>query len=406
MSKHCFVMAVLVCAAAAVGLVLPAQANSPAWEAWNPVNQPVPYTQLYQQPRRAYAPSREVNPLYRQVSYSSYSPDDAALDCGFAQALNLPDRCIRKNARTREGLLSQNNYLRRLPFAAQVAPFWGKVSNGALLETVAALLDWHDGIAPGNLQERFYLREISSPQRAAQAEYTGYFTPLLEVREHPDSVFRIPIYRKPAGQLATLSHAAIAGQALRGRGLEVAWTNDPVNLFFAQVQGSGVARFPDGRELVLEYAGDNGKTFRSIATYMRGQGIKPRNYGNEAIREWLRSNPARMGEVLTSNPRYVFFNLSAGLPKTASGSQVIPGHTIAVDRNYIPLGAVLLAEVPRIDANGRNAGRDWRLLFAQDQGGDIKGAGRLDLYTGFGQPAENLAHGITGFRKAYMLVRR
>ncbi|MDD5393102.1 MAG: MltA domain-containing protein [Thiothrix sp.] len=395
MSRHCSVAAVLVCVT--TSLPLSASANAPAWESWG---------QPYQQPRRVYAPPRPVNPVYQQASYASYSPDSAALDCGFAQALNLPDQCIRKNERTRQGLLGLTNYLKRLPLAAQVAPLWGRVSNAALLETVNELLAWHDGLAPGTLQDRFFLRELSSAGRAAEAEYTGYFTPLLSVHEHPDGEYRIPIYRKPAGGLASLSHAEIASRALSGRNLEVAWTNDAVNLFFAQVQGSGVARFPDGSEMVLEYAGDNGKRFRSIADYMRQQGFRPRNYGNEAIREWLRENPSKIGEVLTANPRYVFFKLTSGLPTTSSGLQVIPGHTIAVDSNYIPLGAVLLAEVPRIDADGQNVGQDWRLLFAQDQGGDIKGAGRLDLYTGFGQPAENLAHGITGFRKAYMLVRR
>ena len=404
MFRHYFVATALILGS----LVLPqsVMANVPAWESWRPVYTPQPYAQPYQQQRREYAPPRQGNPVYRQTAYGSALPFDDSLECGYAQALQLPDQCIRKNAYTREGLQTQASYLRRVPAAQKVGVGWGNISNAALLETVHELLNWHDGIAPGTLQQRFSLREISSWRGDAKAEYTGYFTPLLEVRTHPNSEYRIPIYRKPNGQLAQLSHADIARRALGGKGLEVAWTNDLANLFFAQVQGSGIARFPDGKEMMLEYAGDNGRTFSSIAAYMKQRGIKLRNYGNEAIRDWLRANPQRAGEIITSNPRYVFFKLTAGLPTTASGTRVIPGHTVAVDRNYIPLGAVLLAEVPRLDANGREIGRDWRLLFAQDQGGDIKGAGRLDLYTGFGRQAENIAHGITGFRKAYMLVRK
>ena len=389
-------------------LMLPqsVMANVPAWESWRPLYTPQPYVQPYQQQRREYAPPRQGNPVYRQAAYGSSPPFDSSLECGYAQALQLPDQCIHKNARTRHGLETLVNYLKRVPPAQKAGTGWVNISNAALLETVHELLNWHEGITPGTLRERFSLREISTWRGDAKAQYTGYFTPFLEVRHHPNSEFRIPIYRKPSGTLAQLSHADIARRALNGRGLEIAWTNDLANLFFAQVQGSGIARYPDGKEMLLEYGGDNGKTFSSIAHYMKQRGIKLRNYGNEAIRDWLRANPQRAGEIITSNPRYVFFKLTTGLPTTASGTRVIPGHTVAVDRNYIPLGAVLLAEVPRIDANGREVGRDWRLLFAQDQGGDIKGAGRLDLYTGFGRHAENIAHSVTGFRKAYMLVRK
>lgn len=380
-------------------------ANAPVWESWGSVFQPEPYAQLHEQERRQYVPSRQGNLQYQQVAYSHYQPVQSAMDCAFTHALNLPDACINRDDQTRQGLLTQARYLGRQSQYSTVAPLWGNISNLALLETVRELLDWHDGMSPGSLQERFSLREVNSGRRP-EANYTGYFTPVVDVRTHPDSEFRIPIYKTPPGYLVHLSHGEIARNALGGKGLEIAWTNDPVNLFFAMVQGSGVARFPDGRKMMLDYAADNDKQFQSIAEYMRARGYKPRNYGNEAIREWLRAHPERIGEVLTSNPRYVFFKLTDDLPKTASGTSVIPGHTIAVDSKYIPLGAVLLAEVPRIDSWGNKVGTDWRLLFAQDQGIRIKGPGRVDLYTGFGQQAEELAHGITGYNKTWMLVRK
>lgn len=403
MFRPFFSLAALLCAT--LSFIPATYANTPIWESWGPVYQPESYNQLYQQERRQFAPARKSNLQYQQVAYSRYSPDNSSMDCGFAQALNLPNVCISRDEGTRQGLLTQARYLSGQAPQARVAPQWGNISNAALLETARELLDWHEGLSPGSLQERFSLREIASSQKGG-AHFTGYFTPLLDVRQHPGSGFNIPIYRKPSGSLGQLSHAEIAHNALAGKGLEIAWTNDPVNLFFAQIQGSGVARFPDGKEMVLDYAGNNGQPFRSIADYMRMRGYQPRNFGNEGIREWLHAHPAKLAEVLTYNPRYVFFSLTNELPKTASGSRVIPGHTIAVDSNYIPLGAVLLAEVPRIDARGVRLGTDWRLLFAQDKGSDIKGAGRLDLYTGFGRQAEDLAHSITGYNKSWMLVRK
>lgn len=391
----CFVMLIL----------QPVRANVPVWEAWGNVLPAQSYRANYRTVQRGYAPARQGMPVYQQARYSSAFVENNPIDCGFAQALNLPDRCIRKGDRTRRGLLEQAQYLQRLPMAQRVAPLWGNISNAALLETVQELLNWHDGMTPGRLQDRFSLRELNS-SRFAQAEYTGYFTPVVDVRWYPDREYRVPVYRQPTGALARLSHADIAQRALNGKGLELVWTNDVVNLFFAQMQGSGVARFPDGREMLLDYAGDNGQEFRSIADYMKMRGYQPRNFGNEAIREWLHTHPQHIAEVLTANPRYIFFKLVEGLPKTASGMEVIPEHTIAVDRNYIPLGAVLLAEVPRVDATGRTVGSDWRLLFAQDRGVRIRGEGRLDLYMGAGPSAEVATHSVTGFRKAYMLVRR
>ncbi len=402
MLKYCLALAPVTYFVAAI--FSSASANVPVWESWGNMARVQVYRPAYQTPQRGYASARQGMPIYRQASYSSFA-DSNPIDCGFAQALNLPDRCIRKSDRTRQGLQEQVAYLQRLPLGQRVAPLWGNISNGALLETVRALLDWHDGMMPGRLQDHFSLRELQSA-RADMADYTGYFTPVLDVRWHPDSEFRIPVYRRPGGGLGNLSHTDIAHRALSGKGLELVWTNDAVNLFFAQVQGSGIARFPDGREMVLDYAGDNGREFRSIADYMRMHGYRPRNFGNEAIRDWLHMHPEHIAEVLTANPRYVFFNLVEGMPKTASGVAVIPEHTIAVDRRYIPLGAVLLAEVPRVDAGGRVVGSDWRLLFAQDQGVDIKGEGRLDLYMGAGPSAEVATHKVTGLRKAYMLVRR
>jgi membrane-bound lytic murein transglycosylase A len=402
MFKYCFV---LVSATYLAAAIFPsASANVPVWESWGNKGTAQAYRPGYQASQRGYAPARQGMPVYRQARYSSFA-DSNPLDCGFAQALNLPDRCIRKSDQTRQGLLEQVAYLQRLPLGKRVAPLWGNISNAMLLETVRGLLDWHDGAMPGRLQDHFSLREIQS-SRVDMADYTGYFTPVLDVRWHPDGEFRIPVYRRPAGNLVNLSHAEIAHRALSGKGLELVWTNDAVNLFFAQVQGSGIARFPDGREMVLDYAGDNGRKFSSIADYMQTRGYRPRNLGNEAIRDWLHAHPEHIAEVLTANPRYVFFNLTKGIPKTASGVGVIPEHTIAVDHDYIPFGAVLLADVPRVDAGGRVIGSDWRLLFAQDRGIEIKGAGRLDLYMGAGPSAEIATHRVTGFRKAYMLVRR
>lgn len=313
------------------------------------------------------------------------------------------DNCIVKTVGSQEGLLQQVTYLRSRNLQMRVGTNWANLPNGVLLQTALELMRWEYGQTPYTLHERFNLLEIPSAKHASQAQYTGYFTPVVEVQTWPDSRYRYPIYSLPLGADCSFTRAEIDSGALHGKGLEIGWTNDIVNLYFSHIQGSAIARFTDGHEVFLDYAGTNNKQHVSIGEYLRNQGYQG-SLSNESIRQWLHQHPERISEVLHQNPRYVFFKKTKTRPKTSIGSEVIPWHTVAVDDNFIPLGSVLLAEIPRIDDQGDIVGSDWRLLFAQDRGQAIKGLGRLDFYTGAGPQAEKATYHLTGFRKSYLVV--
>ena len=72
------------------------------------------------------------------------------------------------------------------------------------------------------------------------ALFTGYYEPELDGSPVRTPRFAYPIYRRPPelrdGQ-TYLTRAQIEGGALRGRGLELAWLDDPVEVYFLQVQG-------------------------------------------------------------------------------------------------------------------------------------------------------------------------
>ena len=345
-----------------------------------------------------------------RVQHASYQQNPTqtlqhALNCQNANALNLPDRCIQRSTYNRRGLTEQIRYLRTRNPVQQVARQWASVSNDTLLQTAHDLLNWEQGLSAQSLQEKFFLREIGSHKHTANADYTGYFTPVLQVQNYPDQRYRFPIYTAPNGG-TRLTRSEINRGALSNRNLEIAWTNDRINLFFAHTQGSAIARYPDGTEHFLGYAASNQQAYGKISQILRNKGYMRNSLSNENIRRWLHANPGRMNEVLHYNPRYIFFTLSKHLPRAATGATVLPGHTLAVDDNYIPLGAVLLAEVPRIDNQGRRIGSDWRLLFAQDRGNAIKGPGRFDMYTGMGRGAEVATYEVTGLHPTYMLIRK
>lgn len=324
--------------------------------------------------------------------------------CTNRDAFSLSSHCILKSTHNHQGLQEQIRYLRRVDPHKRVAPNGANISNARLLKTARDLLLWEESQTSLPLQDQFSLHQVNHPSIAQDSgNYTGYFTPVLQVKSRPDAEFTIPVYAPPKSRLR-LSRQQIDQGALHGRGLELVWTNDPVNLFFAQTQGSAIAQYPDGYQRYLDYAGHNGYDFEQISDYLARQGYMRASLSNANIRRWLHANPHKMYEVLHHNPRYIYFNLTDRPPRTTTGSSVIPWHTVAVDDRYIPLGAVLLAEIPRIDHNGKQVGRDWRLLFAQDRGAAIKGPGRLDMYTGRGNQAEKLTYRITGTHRTYLLI--
>ena len=105
---------------------------------------------------------------------------------------------------------------------------------------------------------------------------TGYYEPEIRGCRTRQPGCEVPIYRRPPdlldanpqtnergrGRVDEQGHyvlyydrAAIEQGALAGRGLELAWAADPVDLFFLQIQGSGRVRMADGSVMRIGYAG-------------------------------------------------------------------------------------------------------------------------------------------------------
>ena len=360
----------------------------------------------YPKQQTVYQTESLMHEPHYQRQHISYQKPVNPIKCSGLAPQQLHENCIIRSNANQEGLRQQIRYLQKQRPQQRMGEAWAKVSNAALLETANELMTWDERLTPHSFAERFYLHKIPSAKSSAKADFTGYFTPVIEARYQPSAEFRYPIYAAPRWGSSQYTRAQIDNGALRGRGLELAWTNDPVGLYFAHIQGSVITRFANGEQRLLDYAANNGYTPVSIANYLQSRGYLRDNLSNDNIRRWLRANPQHLHEVLHQNPRYIYFNFSDRRPQTATGAGVIPLHTVAVDDNYIPLGSVLLAEIPRIDSDGNIIGSDWRLLFAQDKGESIKGSGRLDIYTGVGKQAEQATYSMTGLYKAWLLIRR
>jgi membrane-bound lytic murein transglycosylase A len=224
--------------------------------------------------------------------------------------------------------------------------------------------------------------------------FTGYYEPELAGSPVRTDRFRFPIYRRPpeaAGGGVWLTRAQIEQSGvLQGRGLEIAWLDDPVEKFFLQVQGSGRIRFPDGSGIRVGFGGKNGHPFRSVGQELVRMGLfQASQVSAGAIKRWVRQNPEAGQQLLWANPSYVFFREVNRVPADkgplgAMGHSVTAGRTIAVDPDYVTLGAPVWIEK-------RGADPIRRLMIAQDTGSAIKGAQRADIFYGTGDAAGDIA---------------
>ncbi len=257
-----------------------------------------------------------------------------------------------------------------------------------------------------------------------KAFVTGYFEPEIAGSRTRQPGFDVPVYRKPPdlvevdaavaaaagtprrGRLENgvivpyYERAEIEDGALAGRGLEIAWAADPIDFFFLQIQGSGRLRLPDGGVMRIGYAGQNGREYVGIGRLMKDRGLlAPGQTTMQGIVAWLRAHPQEGRAIMRENKSWIFFQeLTGPGPLGALGLPVTPRATVAADPKFVPLGAPVLLDLDRTEANG--------LWIAQDTGGAIKGANRFDTFWGAGEEAARIAGGMQGRGRAFVLVPR
>lgn len=219
---------------------------------------------------------------------------------------------------------------------------------------------------------------------------TAYYAPEYTARTTPDAEYSAPVRPKPA------NHAALSGRADRAA-IEatapdqvLAWMR-PEELFFLQIQGSGVLTFPDGVRVKVMFAAHNDLPFSGIANPMRDRGLlAANNTSGEAIRAWLAARRGPEADaIMRLNRRDVWFRLEAddGLhPVGAAGVPLPPDHAIAVDLSQHRVGELFWIDATAPILTGAFPAYR-RLAVALDTGGAIKGEVRADLYLGSGPEA-------------------
>ena len=248
---------------------------------------------------------------------------------------------------------------------------------------------------------------------------TGYYEPEIVGSRLATTAAAVPIYAKPVDLVrctrpdgktargrvdaagvcgAYFTRTEIEEGALAGKGLEIAYAADPIDLFFLQIQGSGRPLQPDGSVVRIGYADQNGADYVAVGRLLRERGVLPPGGATmDGIVGWMRSQPDRGVSLMRENPSYIFFRELIGPgPLGAMGLPVTPRGTVAADPSFEPLGAPVFLDLDRDFADG--------LWVAQDIGGAIKGANRYDTFWGAGVAAKSIAGGMSAQGSALVLL--
>ncbi|ROL77393.1 murein transglycosylase A [Pseudomonas vranovensis] len=264
------------------------------------------------------------------------------------------------------------------------------------------------------LQAQLDVYSMRSAENNANGLITGYYEPVYPGSLTQTDSATVPVYGVPDDMIVVALDSVypeLKGKRLRGR-LEgrvlkpydtaetinaqgakapvLAWLTDPMDLQFLQIQGSGRIQLEDGRQLRIGYADQNGHPYRPIGRWLVEQGqLKKEEVTMGSIHAWAQNNPARVPELLASNPSYVFFSTRPDSNEGPRGSLNVPltaGYSVAIDRKVIPLGSLLWLSTTRPDG-----APVVRPVAAQDTGGAITGEVRADLFWGTGTEAGKLA---------------
>ncbi|HOY69613.1 MAG TPA: murein transglycosylase A [Methylotenera sp.] len=269
---------------------------------------------------------------------------------------------------------------------------------------------------PNSASVRAYFMQYFSVYQTTNADgtsdglITGYYEPLLKGSRTKTAKYANPLYSAPEdlvtveleGLYPDLKYKRIRGRLVGNKLVpyytraEIEAENSPIqqhafiyiddiiDVFYLQVQGSGLVQLENGEQIHVGYADQNGYTYNSIGRLLVERGELPiENASMNGIKNWAKANPDKLRDLLNNNPSYVFFReLPAGLPGPlgALGVPILAERVVAIDPKYVPLGAPVFLSTTQ--PNSTQALK--RLMMAQDTGGAIKGGVRADFYWGSG----------------------
>lgn len=212
---------------------------------------------------------------------------------------------------------------------------------------------------------------------------TGYYIPEINVSQNYGQNYKYPILK--SSKLLLIERKNIL-ENFKSEDV-LLWTDNKIDLFFLQIQGSGVGVFENGKKVKLEYGGNNGFKYSSIGyELIKRKVIDSENISMLTIKKWLNDNESKIDEIFNINKRFIFFSLQYDFNENVVGAMGINLHTnqsIAVDKKIYPYGIPIIIKT--------NEEKYSKLVFSHDTGAAIKGENRADLFLGRGLNASKEA---------------
>ena len=214
---------------------------------------------------------------------------------------------------------------------------------------------------------------------------TGYYQPIIKVSLIRNKEYKYPILKK--NKIYDLKTRAFIDKNYKDDDI-ILWTDDYINLFFLQIQGSGIGIFEDGKKVKIAYEGNNNLPYKSIGKILIQQNkISPKEVDLFTIKFWLRDNQEKAYSIMKQNRRYIFFKIKEANtsmnPRGALGLELKPDFSIAIDKDIYPIGIPFIIEYLK---TGKR-----KLAISHDTGSAIKGYNRADLFTGNSSDSEKIA---------------
>ncbi|MCX7091399.1 MAG: MltA domain-containing protein [Legionellales bacterium] len=283
-----------------------------------------------------------------------------------------------------------------------------------------------------NFFETWFQPMEFSQKQAITGLFTGYYLPAVSGSLTKTEEYNVPIYGLPNnilrlnlndfdphlpsrqlfGRLENnrvrpfYSREEIDQGAIADTAPVLAYLRSHIDRLLIEIQGSALLNLPDGKQMNLGYAGQNGLSYTAIGRVLIDRKILPANQVSmQSIRSYLESHPDERDEIIHQNRSFVFFEIlnKQGAYGTL-GTQLTKGYSLAVDPDWVPLGMPVWLATTYPDPHSNQQHSFHRLMIAQDTGGAIKGTVRGDVYWGNGDDAAAIAGKMKSSGRYWLLV--
>src|SRR6476620_3946765 len=247
--------------------------------------------------------------------------------------------------------------------------------------------------------------------------FTGYYETEVDGSRFPSDEYTAPIYaapeatvrRKKSTVFANLDRTKIEDGALAGKDFEICYVKSPIDVFFAQIQGSTRVKLDSGKLLRLNYVASNGMPYTPVGKFLIDRGIVSKEeMSMDKIREFMETNPEEGKALRQKNRSFVFFQetpLNAHDECIgAQGVPLTPGRSLAVDKKIHIYGTPIWIDAEFPIESEKPETKFRHLLVAQDTGSEIVGPARADIYFGHGEEISHIAGRIKQNGQFVMLV--